>query len=155
MDHDNNDIPKMTQDKSGPRKAMSDIGSAGVGIAMGSLIMLILMMLGVGSLRITTTNGDVSSASRAGVRAAANTYSQVAGEKAATDVVFGVLADRGTSCPAPQVQATGSWAPGGLIEVTVTCQVDLSDVVLAGFPGTRTITHSSVEHIDTLRGEAS
>lgn len=130
----------------------TDRGSAGVGLAMGAFIMLVLMMLGVGSLRITTTNGDVAAASRAGARAASNAYTEVDGQEAATDVVLGILADRGSACVAPQVQASGSWAAGDLIEVTVTCQIDLGDVVLAGFPGTRTVTHTSIEHIDTLRG---
>jgi hypothetical protein len=45
----------------------------------------------------------------------------------------------------------GHFYPGGYVQVTVTCQVDLSDVGIPGMPGTTTISSSSIAPIDPYR----
>lgn len=136
-------------------KLREEHGSAGVGLAMGATALVIVMMFAAGALRVTTTRGDVSAAARAGARAASNSYNQPSGEAAAGEVVKAILADRGVACPSPQVAADGDWTPGGFINVTVTCTVDLSDVLLAGFSGQETIERTATERVDLLRGEES
>ncbi len=122
---------------------------------MGATVLVIMMMFAAGALRVTTTRGDVAVSARAGARAASNSYNQASGEAAASQVVQEILMERGVACPAPLVDAAGDWSPGGFIEVTVTCTVDLSDVTLAGFGGSETIVRSATERVDLLRGESN
>jgi hypothetical protein len=35
---------------------------------------------------------------------------------------------------------TGSFRPGGVVTVTITCTADLTDVAMSGLPGTATLT---------------
>ena len=48
----------------------------------------------------------------------------------------------------------GDLAAGGIVTVDVTCTVALGDVVVAGFPGSRTATGHGVEQVDVVRGGA-
>jgi hypothetical protein len=49
------------------------------------------------------------------------------------------------------VSVNGAGVPGNAVTVTVTCNVSLSDVVIVGFPGSRNVTVSAVEYVDTTR----
>jgi hypothetical protein len=46
---------------------------------------------------------------------------------------------------------TTAFRPGGQVTVTVRCTARLSDVALAGFPGSKTLTGSSVSPLERLR----
>ena len=65
-------------------------------------------------------------------------------------------ARRARGClPEPRrVDIGGDLSPGSVVSVDVTCTVDLGDVVLAGFPGSRTVTGHGVEYVDAVRGGA-
>ena len=56
------------------------------------------------------------------------------------------------ACEQFDVQLGGSLAAGGVITVDVTCVVSLGDVVLAGFPGSKTVSGRGVEQVDVVRG---
>lgn len=68
-------------------------------------------------------------------------------------MVADALADRGVACASLAVTVAGDWSPGGVVVVTVDCEVDLSDVVLAGFPGSSHATGEGIEVVDVIRGE--
>jgi hypothetical protein len=123
------------------------------GVAITAL--LAMTMLVIGGLRITSTSSDVAAAARSAARAAATAYHPSAGQAVALDTVRDVLGDRGVACQDLQVDTDGVWNPGGAVTVTVTCVVGLDDVLLAGFPGTRTVTGRGVEAIDVLRGSGT
>jgi hypothetical protein len=64
-----------------------------------------------------------------------------------------MLASRGVACSGgPAVAVSGKVSPGGVVSVSVTCTVSLADVVLAGFPGSRTVSGRAVEYVDSVRG---
>jgi hypothetical protein len=64
-----------------------------------------------------------------------------------------MLASRGVACAGgPGVAVSGELSAGGVISVSVTCTVSLADVGLAGFPGSRTVSGSAVEYVDSVRG---
>lgn len=130
--------------------AARDEGSAGVEAAVAVTSLLLVGFFIVGALRITGAGADVKAAARAAARAAASSYSS--GDAAAADVVANVLSNRGVACERLSVQVGGDSTAGGVVVVDVTCEVSLADVVVAGFPGRRTVTGRGVELVDVLRG---
>lgn len=131
---------------------MGERGSSHLTVAFAMAMLLGMLLLVVGGMRIIGTNGDVEAAARAGARAATQAYDPASGRAAANRVVVDALADRGVACVELTVVTTGDWSPGSTIRVEVTCTIDLSDVTLAGFGGTRQTTGTGIEVIDRLRG---
>ena len=130
----------------------TDRGSASVEAAIAVVALLGVAFFVVGALRIVGTGSDVDAAARAGARAAASRYNTVLAHEAATEVVSGALADRGVACTNLAVSVSGDLTPGSVVSVDVSCTVGLGDVVLAGFPGSRTMSGRGVEYVDTVRG---
>lgn len=130
-----------------------DRGGAGIETTFAVTALLLVLFFVVGGMRIVNTNGDVSSSARSGARAAATARTPGQAESAAQTVVSNALAGRGVACAGgPSVSVSGAGVPGGVVTVTVTCSVSLDDVVVAGFPGSRTVSVSAVEYVDAIRG---
>ena len=129
-----------------------DRGSASVEAAIAVVALLAMAFFVIGALRVVGTGGDVDAAARAGARAAAAEYQTSSAQAAAARVVSDALADRGVACTGLAVAVSGDLTPGSVVAVDVTCTVDLSDVVLAGFPGSRTVSGHGVEYVDAVRG---
>lgn len=131
-----------------------DRGSASVEAAIAVVALLAMAFFVVGGLRVVGTGGDVDSAARAGARAAAAAYEPGTAQVAAAQVVSTTLTDRGVACTNLAVSVSGDLTPGSVVSVDVSCTIDLSDVVLAGFPGHRTVSGRGVEYVDSVRGGA-
>ena len=129
-----------------------DRGSAGVEAALAVTGLLLVAFFVIGALRVIGSGGDVEAAAHAGARAAAAQYDTGAASASADAVVGQALSDRGVACQDLGVAVGGDLTAGGVITVDVTCTVSLADVVLAGFPGTRTMTGRGVEQVDVIRG---
>lgn len=132
----------------------NDRGTASVEAAIAVVALLSMAFFVVGALRIVGTGSDVDAAARAGARAAASQYGTALAHEVATQVVSGALADRGVACTDLTVSVSGDLTPGSVVSVDVSCTVGLDDVVLAGFPGSRTVSGRGVEWVDTVRGGA-
>lgn len=131
-----------------------DDGSASVETAIAIVALLAMAFFIVGALRVVGTGVDVDSAARAGARAAAAEYQPAAAQAAASAVVSSALSDRGVACHDLAVAVSGDLSPGSVVSVEVTCIVGLDDVVLAGFPGSRTVSGQGIEYVDAVRGGA-
>lgn len=129
-----------------------DQGSAGVEAAIAVTSLMMVGFFIIGALRVTNTGGDVDAAARSATRAAAAEYDDASAYQVAQAVASSELADRGVACEQLDVQLGGSLAAGGVITVDVTCVVSLGDVVLAGFPGSKTVSGRGVEQVDVVRG---
>ena len=129
-----------------------DRGSAGVETVFAVTALLAVAFFVIRAIRIVGSGGDVDSAARAGARAAAAEYNVPAAQTAARAVIANVLADRGVACANLSVAIGGDLSPGTIVVVDVTCTVRLSDVVLAGFPGSRTVSGRGIELVDAVRG---
>ena len=134
------------------RRTERDQGSAGVEAAIAVTSLMMVGFFIIGALRVTNTGGDVDAAARSATRAAAGEYDDASAYQAAQAVASSELADRGVACEQLDVQLGGTLAAGGVITVNVTCVVSLADVVLAGFPGSKTVTGRGVEQVDVVRG---
>ena len=130
-----------------------DAGSAGIETAFAVTALLMVLFFVVGGMRIVGAGGDVSSAARSGARAAATARTPHEAHGDARAVVAEALTGRGVACSGgPRVSVDGGGVAGGAVTVTVTCDISLQDVVIAGFPGRRTVTVSAVEYVDRIRG---
>lgn len=129
-----------------------DRGSAGVEAALAVTALLLVAFFIIGALRVTGTGGDVTAAAHAGARAASAERDPFAADQAARTVVAGALADRGVACSSLAVSVAGDLTAGSIVTVGVTCTVSLADVVLAGFPGSRTVSAQAAEIVDVIRG---
>lgn len=135
------------------RRCRNDTGSAGIETGLAVVALVSMAFFVVGGLRITNTSGDVSAAARSGARAAASAGSAASGAADASSVVNAMLASRGVACVGgPVVSVSGAGSANSLVRVTVTCTVSLGDVVLGGFPGSRSVSASAIEYTDSLRG---
>lgn len=95
----------------------------------------------------------IDDAAHQAARAASLTRSAGAATSAATQTADRALSHARGACPTPAVDVdTSGFRPGGVVTVTVTCRVDLSQAALLGVPATRTVTASASSPIDTWRG---
>ena len=134
------------------RRCLRDEGTAAVEAAFAVVALLLVGFFIIGAMRVTNTGGDADAAARAAARAAAAQYDTGAASRSARTVAAGVLADRGVACQGLAVNVGGDLTAGGIVTVDVTCTVSLADVVLAGFPGQRTVTGRGIEQVDVVRG---
>ena len=133
-----------------------DRGSESVELAILLPIGLLLVaMLGVGA-RIALAGDRISGVAGIAARDASLARSAVAAQQMATDTATAALTSQGLHCIDVQVRVdtSGFSAPPGTsasVTVAVSCTVDLSDVGVAGLPGSRTLTDSATSPLDPAR----
>lgn len=135
------------------RRCRGERGSAAtelvVMVPMAVLIVGFVILVG----RLSTTNQDVTSASRDAARAASVRQYPGAANADGTAAATATLAGRNVSCQTLTVDVdTSQLQPGGQVTATVTCIVGLNDIVGLGIPGTRTITSTSTAVVDRYIG---
>jgi Flp pilus assembly protein TadG len=134
------------------RRCRGDRGSAAVEAGVAVTALLLVGFFIVGALRVVGSGADVEAAARAAARAAAASYDSGVASTVASTVAGQVLSDRGVACQNLGVAVGGKLSAGGVVTVDVTCTVSLADVIVAGFPGSRTVTGRGVEQVDVVRG---
>ena len=133
-----------------------DRGSVAVETAVVAPALVVLLLLVVFAGRVAQAEGDVRRAASEGARAASLEQYPEEAERAAMDVVSANLAASGVGCGRLDTTVdTSSFAPGGLVSVTVRCTASMADVALLGVPGERVFEARSVEVIDRYRGDGS
>lgn len=139
------------------RDARHSGGSVSVEVAvlLPAFILLIVLATMVG--RLTVAANAVTVAAHDAARAASISRDRAAAEERAYAVATETLAAQGVPCSDLTVGSdTSAFAlPVGTpatVEVTVTCEVSFADIVMAGLPGSRTVSATFVSPIDTWRG---
>jgi Flp pilus assembly protein TadG len=135
-----------------PSQHAEDEGSMTVELVLltPAVFLIALAVLAFG--RVTESNQLVVEASRAGAEAAAvqpNAASADAG--AAESAVVGIFGRAHTCAQASVTTDTSHFYPGGYVRVTVACQVNLFDLGVPGWPGTRTVESTATAPIDPYR----
>jgi Flp pilus assembly protein TadG len=112
------------------------------------LILFVFLIIGFG--RLTHARALVTDAAAQAARAATLAYpTPTAATTAAQQTASAALEGSGLSCASQTTNTdTAHDHPGGTITVTVTCRVNLADVMTAGFPGTLTLTRAFTSPID-------
>lgn len=114
---------------------------------------LVLLLFVVAGGRLVLARERVDAAARDAARAGTIARSAPTAHAEATRAADARLADAGVTCRTLNVDVdVTDFRPGGTVTTTISCTVDLADLTLLGVPGTRTITSTAVETVDTLRG---
>ena len=104
-------------------------------------IVIVLLLLVVGLGRYAHGKQLVEQAAAAAARAASLTSTPAQANTHAQRAATGSLAEAGVSCTGVTTTVdTGSFRPGGVVTVTITCTADLTDIAISGLPGTATFT---------------
>jgi Flp pilus assembly protein TadG len=133
-----------------------DRGSESVELAiLLPVAILVLAMLVVGA-RIALVGDRISGVAGIAARDASLARSSATAEQLATASASKALASRDLHCADVQVTvntAGFATAPGvlGSVTVAVTCTVDLSDIGVAGLPGSRTLSDTATSPLDPAR----
>jgi Flp pilus assembly protein TadG len=140
-----------------PARTEHAAGSAALELLILAPVLLLLVSLVIAAGRTALAQGSVQAAARDAARQAsiARTQQQAAAEAVA--VADASLAQRGLHCAPAAVRTRlgGFSAPLGApasVTVIVTCQVPLSDLVLPGVPGSKTLSAVFSSPIDPYRG---
>ncbi|GIH21974.1 hypothetical protein Aph01nite_02840 [Acrocarpospora phusangensis] len=120
-------------------------GSMTAETVMLAPVFLLFLMFLVGAGRVVEAQGEVNGAARDAARAASVQRTEDAATGAAEQTAQSVL---GEECP-PQVSMAGTeWAEGGVVAVTITCELDLD---FLGFGTTKQMTGNSVVPLEQFR----
>jgi Flp pilus assembly protein TadG len=134
------------------RRIRGEDGQAIAELVIVAPVLLLVIVLMVALGRVDSAQGDVESAARAGVQAAVVQADAGAAQTQASSAVTSTLVGAGLTCPSPQITTnTSNFVAGGSVSVTVTCVTSLADVSVPGVPGSKTLTATSVAHIDQFR----
>ncbi|MGW4979185.1 TadE/TadG family type IV pilus assembly protein [Streptomyces mirabilis] len=141
------------------RRLRSDEGSVAIeaAIVLPSLIMFLCLAIAGG--RLVTSGAKIDSAAEDAAREASIHRTAAAAQSAAQTAAAESLNDQGITCASTSVSInTGGLnvpvGQVGTVTVTVTCTVNLSDLLLPGVPGARTLTSTATSVVDQYRQRA-
>lgn len=133
--------------------AIRDRGSASLELVLITPVLLVLLLFVVMGGRYAQARADVDSAARDAARAGSLERSAVAATAAAEGAAARRLADRDVVCTDLDVQLdVTNFRPGGDVEATVNCTVDLSDLTGLGVPSSVSFESDFREPVDVFRG---
>jgi Flp pilus assembly protein TadG len=136
--------------------ARGDSGSSTVEMAVAAPLLVAVLLFVVLCGRLASAQLDVDAAAHGAARAASLSRSAVAAHAAADRTARDTLTGRGVGCGTPTVTVnTDGLRPGGVVTVTVTCRVPLSDLGLLVIPGSRVVTSTARSPIDVWRGQSN
>ena len=131
----------------------SERGSAPLELVLLAIPVLSVMMLIVFVGRVARADGTLDGVAHYAALRSAQARSAGDADAAAQDAAAADLAVSGLPCEATNVEVdTGDFRSGGTVEVTVTCQLRLSDLGPLPIPGSRIVTSRSVAAVDVFRG---
>jgi len=131
----------------------SDGGSITVEMVLLAPVVFAFFCFVIGVGRLDEAHGQVVGAARDAARAASNARTPAEAVAAANSTAHADLTSTGLTCRQVDVHvATSQFTPGGIVQVTVSCTTDLSDVTVSGLPGAKTLSASATAPLDTFRG---
>lgn len=129
-------------------------GSSAVEFVLVVPIVVAMMLFVVGLGRMAHARQQVESVAADAARAASLQRNTAMSADAAKQAAQRSLGTAGVSCSGLTVNVDlSSYQPGGRVTARVSCKTQLSDVALAGFPGSRTFTASATVPIETWRSQ--
>ncbi|MEU8868625.1 TadE/TadG family type IV pilus assembly protein [Streptomyces umbrinus] len=141
------------------RRLRSDEGSAAIeaAIILPSLVMFLCLAIAGG--RLVTSGSKIDAAAEDAAREASIHRTAEAAQGAAHAAAADSLNDQGISCASTSVNInTGGLSVPvgqvGTVSVSVHCTVNLSDLLLPGVPGSRTLTSTATSVVDQYRQRA-
>lgn len=134
----------------------ADRGSITVEITLfAPCLVLLLVFVAVLIHRGVDARLRLDDAAHQAARAASIERTALAAASAAQSTANAALADAGVVCNSVTVATdTSGLVPGGMVSVTVTCSVDLTDAELLGGPSQKVLSATASEPVDTWRSAA-
>lgn len=128
-------------------------GSAVISFVFLVPIMVMFLQLIVLGGRLASTTADIQSAAHEAARQASLARGPGTADDVIRPIVDTALANKGVQCQSRWVILTPAtnFVAGGVVEVSVTCAVALSDLDLLQMPGSVTVTRLAREPIERYR----
>ena len=138
------------------RGLRSDEGSAAIEAAIVLPALIMFLCLAIAGGRIVTSGAKIDSAAEDAAREASIHRTAAAAQSAARSAAAQSLNDQGIKCASTSlsINTGGLSVPVGqvgTVTVTVTCTVNLADLLLPGVPGAKTITSTATSVVDQYR----
>lgn len=128
-------------------------GVSAIELTLIAPVLMVVLLFVVGLGRMAHARQQIEAVAADSARAASLERNTSQSAHAAEVAATRSLGDAGVSCTNLNVDVDlSSYQPGGRVTVTVSCKTKLSDVALAGFPGSRVFSATSVVPIETYRG---
>jgi Flp pilus assembly protein TadG len=138
------------------RFGRDDAGNAALELVILAPVILFLLGLVIAAGRTSVAQGSVAAAARDAARQASISLTPAAAQAAAMSSAQAALGQDGLSCdPVVRVNVSGFGVPVGepaSVRATVTCRVSLSNLLVPGMPGSRTLTATFTSPLDPFRG---
>ncbi|WP_060903262.1 TadE family protein [Streptomyces europaeiscabiei] len=133
-----------------------DEGSAAIEAAIIVPALIMFVCLAIAGGRIVTSGSKIDAAAEDAAREASIHRTVAAAQSAAHTAAADSLDDQGITCASTSVSidAGGLSVPVGqvgTVTATVTCTVNLADLLLPGVPGARTLTSTATSVVDQYR----
>ncbi len=133
-----------------------DAGNAALELVILAPVILFLLGLVIAAGRTSVAQGSVAAAARDAARQASISLTPGAAQTAALSSARAALNQDGLNCdPVVTVNVTGFGVPVGepaTVQATVTCRVSLSNLVVPGMPGSKTLNATFTSPLDPYRG---
>ncbi|MFD3479900.1 TadE family protein [Streptomyces sp. NPDC058695] len=138
------------------RSTPLDRGSAAIEAAIILPSLLVFLCLAIAGGRLVMSGSKVDAAAQDAAREASIHRTAAAAQEAARAAATESLADQGITCASSSVtiNTAGLSVPIGqvaTVSATVSCTVDLSDLLLPGAPGSRTMQSTATSVVDQYR----
>ncbi|MFB7749952.1 TadE family protein [Streptomyces sp. NPDC056121] len=138
------------------RSTPLDRGSAAIEAAIILPSLLVFLCLAIAGGRLVMSGSKVDAAAQDAAREASIHRTAAAAQEAARAAATASLADQGITCASSSVtiNTAGLSVPIGqvaTVSATVSCTVDLSDLLLPGAPGSRTMQSTATSVVDQYR----
>ncbi|MGL5826823.1 MAG: TadE family protein [Nocardioides sp.] len=128
-------------------------GTAAIELTLLAPAIMVILLFVVGLGRMAHARQQIEAVAADSARAASLERNTSQSANAAQNAAQSSLGDAGVSCTNLEVNVDlSSYQPGGRVTVNVSCKTKLSDIAMAGFPGSRTFTATSSVPIETYRG---
>jgi TadE-like protein len=133
------------------RRRHAASGSLTVELVVLTPVIAVFLLVALGFGRYSLAREQVVGGARTAADAASVAGSAAQAQQAATVAAMPVLQST-HSCVDPSVVVdAGSFAPGAIVRVSVSCHVELSDLFAPGFPGIATVQATQEAAIDPYR----
>ncbi|MFM9705584.1 TadE/TadG family type IV pilus assembly protein [Streptomyces galilaeus] len=141
------------------RRLRGDKGSAAIEAAIILPLLIMFLSLAIAGGRLVTSGSKIDAAAEDAAREASIHRTASSAQSAAQAAAAESLDDQGITCTSTTVSInTGGLSVPvgqiGTVTATVTCTVPLSDLLLPGIPGARTLTSTATSVVDQYRQRA-
>ncbi|MFE5029892.1 TadE family protein [Streptomyces sp. NPDC056656] len=138
------------------RSTPSDRGSAAIEAAIVLPSLLVFLCLAIAGGRLVMSGSKIDAAAQDAAREASIHRTAASAQDAARAAATESLADQGITCASSSVSinTAGLSVPIGqvaTVSATVSCTVNLSDLLLPGAPGSRTLESTATSVVDQYR----